>query len=280
MRAYLPGLLFLLILIGIPIVLQRTLRPGIDFSGGTELLYHVDSDAAEVAGILDARLKAYGAQADAELVDRLIRVRVAATDRERLPAIRDLMVTPGRLEFRVTVEPGATEHYDAYWTYWKTLHGADAGDIGTVDSDRSRYPDGLRWYPVSERARPRLAGRLPDGAPWMLCALDPYNITEEALFDVRAHRDTYGSSDWTVRCRVKKLFQSSLARLTEHEPDKYLAIILDGEVYLSPVLQSTLAESGAFPADSEEEARRFAATLASGRLPAVPLLVGESTIPE
>jgi len=78
---------------------------------------------------------------------------------------------------------------------------------------------------------------------------------------------------------VKKLYQSSMAALTEYEPDKYMAIILNGEVDSAPILRSTLSDSGQISGSfTEDQARLLAATLASGRLRAIPVLVSETPI--
>jgi hypothetical protein len=268
--------------------------------GVTELVFRVKTERDNREKVLDVireRLARYGYEdvalgLDGE--DRLS-VRVPAASREKLDRIKALITTLGKLQFRITVEADASEHHAHYWKLFsearrKGIHEKVASFIGPDDvhgDERARFPDGLRWYRVSDDSscrRERWArGESGLPLPWVLCALDSFNIAGEDLRDVHAARETGGlGTGWAVYFKVKKAAQERLAKLTsfEEEEDKYMAIIVNGEVHAAPFLQSALSDSGQITgAYTEETAKMLAAILQAGSLETEPELVSERTIP-
>jgi hypothetical protein len=265
--------------------------------GGTELDVRVKAGADERARVLDIvakRLSAYGFK-DVTLgpvgEDRFS-VLVAAPGREKLDRIKALVTAPGELEFRVTVEPGASAHHAHYWSLFeaarnKGVHETIASFISPDDvprDERARFPDGLRWYRVADEdgySKERWAkDARGTPQPWVLCALDGYNLTGEHLLNVFHAREPGGlGSGWAVYFKVEEAAQERMAKLTSYAEDKYLAIIVDGKVHSAPLLRSALTDSGQITGGyTEETARTLAAVLKAGALKHPPELVSERTV--
>jgi hypothetical protein len=264
--------------------------------GVTELVFRVETDRGdreEVLGVIEERLTRFGFEdvtLGAGAGDRFS-VRVPAASRAKLDRVKALITTLGQVEFRITVEPGATKHHAHYWKLFadarsKGFHEKIASFIGPDDvqrDDRVRYPDGLRWYRVADEDKIAKSRWARDQAghpqPWILCALDPYNITGNHLHNVHHARDQGGlGTGWAVYFQVQKLAQGLMARLTSWEEDKHMAIIVNGEVHSAPILQSTLSDSGQITGRyTEETAKMLAAILQAGPLEHAPELVSERT---
>jgi hypothetical protein len=273
--------------------LQRTGAP----RGGTELVFRIKAEGGQHALVLDViakRLARYGFEGVAlgPLVDDRFSVRVSAPSPEKLDRVKALVTTLGKLEFRITVERGASGHHAHYWrlfaeTRKKGVHEGIASFIGPDDvprNERARFPDGLRWYRIADEdgyPKERWA-RDENGKPqpWVLCALDGHNVTGAHLFNVFHARDQGGlGTEWAVYFKVKQPAQEAMKKLTSYAEDKYMAIIVNGRVHSAPKLQSTLSDSGQITGVfTEETARMLAAVLQAGALKHKPELVSERTI--
>jgi hypothetical protein len=266
--------------------------------GGTELVFRIKGEGDQHALVLDViakRLARYGFEGVAlgPLVDDRFSVRVASPSPEKLDRIKALVTTLGKLEFRITVERGASGHHAHYWrlfaeTRKKGVHEDVASFIGPDDvprNERARFPDGLRWYRVADEARyvKERWARDENGQPqpWVLCALDGHNITGAHLFNVFHARDRGGlGTEWAVYFKVKKPAQEAMRKLTAYAEDKYMAIIVNGKVHAAPILRCELTDSGQITGGyTEESARMLAAILQAGSLQHKPELVSERTIP-
>ncbi len=283
-------------------VAQNRLELGIDLKGGTELVFQFDfegvtakSETLQTAiGIIQQRVDGFGMKdiAIQPLGEKGFAVQISATDREKVDAVKEIITQLGKLEFRITVEPDPNNNHSAYWKLFqerlaKNIAEAEAAKVTPDDlkpEDKSRYPDGLRWYPLSSDARSEYsATRLPmteaGPQPWVLCKIDTYNVTGEDLENVRHGLENGGTGpNWSVHFEVRKMAQPRMAGLTEKEGD-FMAILLNEEVNSAPVLKSTLSRngeiSGSFP---EAKARQLAAVLQAGALQEKPTLVSERTI--
>jgi hypothetical protein len=261
----------------------------------TELVFRIEmegDDRDKVLDVIRERLARSGFE-DVALglvgEDRFS-VRVRGASREKLDWIRALVTALGKLEFRITVEPDASDHHAHYWKLFqearkKGVHHEIASFIGPDDvheDDRARFPDGLRWYPADGDRIPkeRLArDESGEPRPWVLCALDNHNVTGEHLYNVFHARDQVDLGEgWAIYFKIKKVAVERMSKLTSYEEDKYMAIIVNGRVHAAPILQSTLSDSGQITGGyTEETARLLAAVLQAGALEHKPDLVSEST---
>ncbi|MHC4731612.1 MAG: SecDF P1 head subdomain-containing protein, partial [Planctomycetota bacterium] len=276
--------------------LERLKREGAP-RGSTELVYRIKAggdERARVLDVIDKRLAGYGFDdvALGPVAEDRFSVRVSAPSRERLDRIKALVMALGKLEFRITVEPGASGHHAHYWrlfeeTRKKGAHEDVASFISPDDvprNERARFPDGLRWYRLADEDRFPKARWARDGKgasrPWVLCELDGHNVTGEHLYDVVPVRDPSGlGTGWAVHFKVKKPAHQAMSRLTSFAEDKYMAIIVNGKVHAAPLLRSTLSDAGQITGDyTEEAARMLAAILQAGSLKHEPELVSERTI--
>jgi preprotein translocase subunit SecD len=132
--------------------------------------------------------------------------------------------------------------------------------------ERERWRGGLRWY-----RNPSPSEALKED--WVLCELDGWAITEQALEDVRVS-PMEGPDQPGVLFRVKEGFRANMAELTRREEEEVrLAIIVDGDVLSAPVLQVPLRENGAITMKDERDARALGAAIGGGTLPSRPRLV-------
>jgi SecD/SecF fusion protein len=277
------------------------LQLGIDLRGGSEIIGEFDfsdmeGDSAEALktsiGIIQERVDAYGLKdiAIQPIGDRRFSVQVSDKETQSVEAIKGLITVLGRLEFHITVEPSAT-NYDHYWKRFK--EGLDQGlsreeiryvapeDRHKDDIQNGRYPLGLTWYPLGDRAKEDFPGaRRPEGGqPWILCKNDDFRITGESLQNATYRRDTQSlGGDWKVVFNVAKLFQKNMAGLTQNEGD-FMAILLNDEAESAPVLRSTLTSNGEISGSfTEEEAKALSAVLQAGSLKKKPELIAERTV--
>ncbi|MGQ0613834.1 MAG: protein translocase subunit SecD [Planctomycetaceae bacterium] len=282
-------------------IARDKLELGIDLQGGSEIQgkFDLSEEAPSARGailaqsirIIQDRIDRFGLK---EIViqplgDDRFALQVSARDKTNVDTIKELVSVLGNLEFRITVEAGEPT-YEHYKTKFEAAlkEGGDIQRARTIepaqraeeDLNAGRYPHGLKWYKLSDRA----IGRFGEGRHvqnWVLCRLDTDNVNGRDLVNVAHRPDTSDSGlrgGWVVTFDVRKFAQSRMANLTAKKGD-HMAIILNDRVDSAPVLESTLSAtgqiSGGFP---EEEARTLAAVLQSGALEHKPEIVAESTI--
>lgn len=277
--------------------LERLRREGAP-GGSAELVFRIKAggDTRErVLEVIAKRLERYGFKDSAlgPVAEDRFSVRVPAPSRERLERVKALVTERGELEFRITVERGASQRHVHYWRLFdeqrkKGVHETIASFISPDDvprTERARFPDGLRWFRIADEERYAKARWARDEQgkphPWVLCALDGHNIGGEHLYNVFHARDQGGlGTGWAVYFKVRKSAQQAMSGLTAYAEDKYMAIIVNGKVHSAPVLQSTLTDSGQITGGFDEEsARLLAAVLQAGALKHPPELVSERVIP-
>jgi len=277
------------------------LELGIDLQGGSELEGKFDFKKAgieehlwpevlkQAISIIQRRIDSFGLK-DINIQpvgsDRFT-VQIAAKEKENVEAIKDLISVQGNLEFRITVEtqdPG----YDFYWRRFredleKNKPGArivKPEDRSPEDRNAGRYPRGLKWYPLSERAK-GIRGygrtRLPEGGePWVLCKLDDFDVTGQSLSTAN-YRRRPEKNDWIVVFDVKSSHRNNMQGLTEDKG--FMAIILNDEVDSAPTLNTMLSDNGMIEGGfGEDNAKALAAVLKSGALKAKPEIIAERTI--
>ena len=285
------------------------LELGIDLEGGSEIIFRFDFGNHPPAqralllqqsiGIVQERVDGYGLKEIRlqPIGNDRFSVEIPAKEKKNVDAIKDLIAVLGKLELRITVEPGE-QNYEAYWRQFQTAlsKGVSLEQARVVrpdqllDGDANRYPLGLRWYPLSDRAKgpPNKGGyqtaRLPQGdagpEPWVLCRMDNYQLSGDSLKNVVQRRETQGlSGGWVVVFEVKKAHQANMARLTATKGE-HMAIVLNDDIDSAPILKDAplsnrASISGNF---SEEEARGLAAVLQAGALQEKPELIAERTV--
>ncbi|MHC4669757.1 MAG: protein translocase subunit SecD, partial [Planctomycetota bacterium] len=285
-------------------IAQDKLELGIDLKGGSELIFKFEFKEGEnkkelldeAISVIQDRIDGFGLK-DINIQpigDDRFAVQISAKDKEKVDAVKDLITDLGRLEFRITVEPTATDHHGYYWKLFQEAlkKGVDewtAREIRFADihkDEKARFPDGLRWYSISLDKRDQYAvsrwakDENEEPQPWVLCEIDTYDITGDALYNVFHAREQGGlGTGWAVYFSVQKLYQGRLAALTSFEEDKYMAIILNDQVHSAPVLRSTLSDQGQITGGfTAVTARKLAAILQAGALQQKPTLTSERTI--
>ena len=244
------------------------------FAGGSELRFSWQGDAKGEARAeeVQRRLQAVGVEAAVDVPEeRILRVRLLREDAEKAEGVAQAVTIRGTAEFRRTLERTQTDHYD---TYAERLPPDGDAPVtiareALAREDKERFPHGLRWYAVAEGAE--FTADRTARERWVLCRLDPHDVTHEALTEVVHGRTEHALGDGSaVYFSVRPEAQDRMAALTEWEEDAYLAILLDGRVHSAPLLQDTLRARGqvSLPDTGEERARALAVALAAGPLPA------------
>ncbi|HEX5030765.1 MAG TPA: protein translocase subunit SecD [Candidatus Eisenbacteria bacterium] len=283
-------------------VAENELELGIDLKGGTELVFQFNFDnvtaraetLTTAIGIIQQRIDGFGLKdiSIQPIGDRGFAVQISATDKEKVDAVKEIITQLGKLEFRITVEPDSNDNYLYYWKLFqdrlaKNIPSPEASRISPADlkpEDHTRYPQGLRWYELSNDAKKEFpTTRRPatesGPQPWVLCKLDEFNVSGEDLDHVRHSLEDGGRGpNFSVHFEVRKLAQGRMSDLTANEGD-FMAILLNEEVNSAPVLKSTLSRNGEISGSfSEEKAKQLAAVLQAGALQEKPALVSERTI--
>jgi SecD/SecF fusion protein len=285
-------------------VAQDRLELGIDLKGGSELIFRFEFEEGtnkkelltEGISVIQERIDGFGLKDIAlqPIGDDRFAVQISAKDKEKVDAVKDLITDLGHLQFRITVEPKASDNHAYYWKLFAEAKAKGVDDetatlIGPADikpDEKDRFPEGLRWYRIGDEQR----GRYPTGRwaqneagepqPWVLCVMDTFNVTGEHLNNVFHAREQGGlGTGWAVYFKVDKLAQGAMSSLTSYEEEKYMAIILNGRVTSAPILQSTLSDSGQITGGfTEKTSRKLAAILQAGALQEAPVLTSERTI--
>ena len=189
--------------------------------------------------------------------------------------VERLVTSPGTLEFRILAdahhdkaiidramkEPSKSEVLDssgkkvAWWVPLKA--GSERSVAGTGYAGIARRSKKSGDRDVTE----------------ILVVADAYNVTDAYLMRVEASSDRRGQPciNFTFNAAGGKLF----AKLTgDHLPDKLtgfsykLGIILDGELYSAPGIQSVISDSGEITGSlTKEDASEIVDTLNAERLP-------------
>jgi preprotein translocase subunit SecD len=269
-------------------------RPGAKPAGAV-LVYQVDPKSVPVGTTVDmdrllrmVNLRLNGGQEPLAAVrkpdDRRIEVTLVRRDERDRQRIERQLASPGTLEFRVL----ANRHVD------KAL-------IDRAEKEPAKEavldPSGKRlvwWVPVKPGVERSL--RYPDIAKRTrqvgdrkvteaLVVADPCNVTGAYLTRARLEFTNWGKP--TIGFRFNKAGGKLLAKLTgDHLPNPStdvtykLGVIVDGELFSAPALQSTIGDRGEITGEfTEIEASDLAALLSAGSLPVRLQLVEERPHP-
>jgi SecD/SecF fusion protein len=258
---------------------------GIDLSGGVILVYEVDQsqkmgsgddqkvDMDKLVGAISRRVNPGGIK---EVTVRpygldQIEIIIPEASQEELAGIKDLISRAGSLEFRILASrrnnfdlvTRAEQSKDKNVMVGGKL---EAKWVPMVKEEESYYRD-QQQFAVRENKRGQLE---------ILVLSDPENVTGDYLRNASAAFDQKGKP-----C-VKFSFDASGARLfgeltTSNMPDpvqpelkRYLAIILDGELFSAPAINSPIFDQGEITGKfTIEQTKSLAAVLTAGQLPAV-----------
>ncbi|MHC5032809.1 MAG: hypothetical protein ACYTGU_18340, partial [Planctomycetota bacterium] len=149
---------------------------------------------------------------DQPIGDDRFAVQISAKDKEKVDAVKDLITDLGHLQFRITVEPKASDNHVHYWKLFaeakaKGVDEQTATYISPADvkpDEKDRFPEGLRWYRIGDEQRERFRDRgarneAGEPQPWVLCELDNYDVTGEHLKNVFHAREQGGlGTGWAV----------------------------------------------------------------------------------
>jgi len=218
-----------------------------------------------------------------EQIDKLVELYKAWADtRQRLEDPSDLkrlIAKAGVLEFRIAPRLPAS------------ISGASSGEFLLTKQEYERYvqslqregPEGLRkrnapmqWFPIREDAR-QFAGLVTfsyGGREYILLSNEPGRcmLSERGaggwkLTAARPGFDRYGRlavDFWLNEPGARKM-----AKLTSANIGKHMAILLDGQAYSAPVIQTTISSTGQITGTfSRDEIDDLVRTLEAGSLPA------------
>jgi preprotein translocase subunit SecD len=226
--------------------------------GGTELVYRIGTkNRAAILEVMRKRLES-GASFELQLSgDDCCVLRIATRDPMNLLRLKARLESPGKLEFRVTVEPAPEQ-------LWKRFQATG-----------ERTHERARWYPVSGEMVPSARAKVDaEGRRWVLVALDEHNLTGADLEDVMC-RPFEQAGCWLVTYSVKRSRQDAMSRLTAVHGN-HLAMILDDAVVFAPVLNARLSDRVQLLLPfTEAQVRALTAILRAGALDVKPVLVSE-----
>lgn len=282
--------------------------PGAD---GTRLLYRVEEggDAAEVAGVLEARARRLVGSASAAVEDGRVVVSVpGGVSAERLARLKALLVRPGGFEFRiVALPPNASYGVEGAMETRERARREEKGD------GYAGPPVGYRWLPDRMAALPDRLIEIPEDRTDRAIAAfrerlaaakapDARALLEHRIADLEAERDrirrepVFTGADldpdalgiapdpqgagWIVPFAMRPERRAAFADFTGANLKRQMAIVVDGRVESAPTIQSRLSGSsqisgGGMGGFRKTEAEDLANVLASKPLPAPVTLVEE-----
>ncbi|MBI4618531.1 MAG: hypothetical protein HY720_33350 [Planctomycetes bacterium] len=284
-----------------------TFRAGIDFEGGTELVYELPidpvtgergraEDVAQCCKVFRERIEtseiAWNPSVEA-LDNRRIRVRVPVRDEKEAREVDALLRSLGKLEFRLvagrrTGDKGTPIDYseeDAEWRVFEGLSSKARDDMarhqyeislaskGAHHGERRR---GYQWYAVEKPDRGRPPWRLivlwekdEDGNKIRFPVFEGGQLDEVGLNRIPDLRPTF---------EFREEYKSDFARFTGMHVGEPLAILYDDVEVSDPVIDEKLPGQGEITGLSRDLALRIVTVLRSGRLSVRPKLVSQDRI--
>lgn len=239
-----------------------------------------DIEASEFIKAVERRLRSEDLEAEVHSsgADRL-EVVVSSANADKVRRYRDAISRQGVLEFRVVAN--SFDHAEIQRLAAESRF-----------AEKSEVRDGdkvvARWVPVRSGAEasfqdPAFSVRQnADGATEVLIVNDEFNVNEKHLTDANSGFDNYGGRAINFRFDKKgaQLF-GALSGANMPVDDgaggqrfRHLAIILDGEVYSAPRLNSKITDSGQITGRfTQEETDDLVSVLRAGMLLAQLTLV-------
>ncbi|MFW5692659.1 MAG: protein translocase subunit SecD, partial [Thermoguttaceae bacterium] len=258
-------------------------RRGIDLRGGVILVYEVDQekkakdDPVDMDKLVDAVKRRVNPGGQKEVTvrtfgDEQVEIIVPEADEAELDRLKDILQRIGTLEFRIV----ANER-DHGPLFKMADNVPDARAV--VDDEGNRL---AWWVPVHESARQEFATQAGlktrvrdvrgEDVLEVLVVNDPFNVTGNYL--VRAQPDVDERGRPCVRFHFDSQGGRLFGRLTGNNlPDpsgfsRQLGIILDGFLYSSPNIRSTIFDVGVIEGQfSREEVEALVSVLQAGSLP-------------
>jgi SecD/SecF fusion protein len=254
---------------------------GIDLSGGLILIYSVDEGQLEPGqkvdmdklvgaiarrvnpgGVKEVTVRPYG--------QREIEIIIPKATQEEEDQIKGIISTSGALEFRIVANP--RDHADVI-AVARDTKGKNVVIDGKVEA---------KWVPVEKGRAGEFASSnyvTRQGAGGRLELLVMTNtdevVTGQYLRSAQAGTDNMGKPCvlFSFDSKGGQLFGDlTTANLPDKVQDfhRQLAIILDGELYSAPSINSRIYDRGEITGNfTNEETTRLAAVLTAGQLPAV-----------
>ncbi len=258
-------------------------RRGIDLRGGVILVYEVDQEKkaedepVDMDKLVDAVKRRVNPGGQKEVTVRTfgaeqVEIIVPEADEAELDRLKDILQRIGTLEFRIVANE---RDHGALFKMADNVPDARA----VVDDEGNRL---AWWVPVHESARQEFASRAElktrvrdvrgEEVLEVLVVNDPFNVTGGYL--VRAQPDVDERGRPCVRFHFNSRGGRLFGRLTGNNlPDpsgfsRQLGIILDGFLYSSPNIRSTIFDVGVIEGRfSREEVDALVSVLQAGSLP-------------
>ncbi|MGD0897363.1 MAG: protein translocase subunit SecD [Thermoguttaceae bacterium] len=257
---------------------------GVDLGGGVILVYQVDPEKRSAGGLdkdtmqqlITSVSKRVNPGGQKEITVRplgsdKIQITIPQVGEEEARRIKSIISRAGTLEFRIL----ATRHDDQALIE-RALAEPNRRDLKTSDGE---YVE-AKWVPVTakeERAfqgDAQLARRTAkSGAMELLVKIDPYNVKgdylKQALEDVDPKTARPCVAFYFNSTGGELFGQLTSANLPVENFFRRLGIILDGELYSAPTIQSAISEHGVITGNfTRAEVQDLVKLLNAGSLPA------------
>jgi SecD/SecF fusion protein len=266
---------------------------GIDLKGGVMLVYDLKPneegqpvDMEQMARILAERVDP-GNVGDVIVRprgDRQVEVVAPGADEAELRRLTEILSKQGTLEFRILADRQAPEdeavikQADALPPNVSVVRSQGMGPDGTVETiEKARYMPLHAKAEESYRNNSKFCVRNnARGEEEILVLTDPFNVTGDYLtrayesVDERGRRCISFSFNSEGAERFKGLTGANLPRTSGGIPfDRYLGILLDGELRSAPTIRERIIDQGQITGDfTREEVESQVDVLNSGSLPA------------
>ena len=259
---------------------------------GVVLIYEVDPpgqdpdrpvDMDKLAAAIDRRINQGRSKSGRvrRLDDRRIEIAVFGNDPEKVRRIERLLKRAGTLELRILANQHdhkslieRAQREDAgvlkdakgnVQAWWVPVH-----DATTLEGQQVGYPAIMPSLEIAKRTRKRGQRELTE----VLVVKDPFDVVGAYLEKAAPDRDDFGRP--CVGFVLNAAGAQRLGALTsENVPDalqdfaRRLAIIVDGQLYSAPAIESPISERGQITGSfTREQAAELADVLNAGPLPA------------
>jgi SecD/SecF fusion protein len=257
---------------------------GVDLSGGTILVYEVDQTKKEPGKPVDmdellkalARRVNPGGQKEVTIrtygPEQVEIILPQVSDEREIAQVEDIIGRAGTLEFRILannrdhaqlIERARTEEGNSI----KDSSGHELARWVPVAKDRTRE---LAYPEIATRTRRVKNEDLHE----ILVVIDPYSVTGQYLSRAQGGIDQKGQPcvEFMFNNTGGQLFgQLTASNLPDHTQEftRKLGIILDGNLYSAPSIQSTITDRGEITGSfTQPEVDALVNVLTAGKLPA------------
>ena len=248
-------------------VLNITQSLGLDLVGGLRVLLQADisaenftpEDLGETANNVSRRVNALG------LTEATVQVQGRDRILIELPGVRDPQ------QAVATIQQTALLEFVDFGGLSNQVGGLVGAEIVT-----SKQVELRKDTTLAEGEEDPLAGRRAHPVSGLPFRTVMTGAGLQAASAVLSPPQGTGGPEWMINFEIKEEFQSVFGGFTGDRIGEPMAIVLDGEVISSPIIQAQLSTGGVITGQfTEEEATTLALQLRSGALP-IPLRI-EST---